>query len=432
MSLAERKEFYKSVVDTLTGEGRTPVLLWGGMGQGKTTALRQITPILQSRSRCLQIFLPLHDVCYSPEFIDEHAGRIIRNSLEANAEGLVDPFDEAREAHAGEKLRFLSALNDLSEKFNVDIVVLIDEIYDLNVLKNFPDHGTIFEYFVRNFVEKGKLRFLFTTAFRRKVLEDFTSFGIEIEAHPVPPLSVDEIVGELNEKGFGRFSDLAPEIAIITGGVHGYVKAFIDHALRGEPPITMDTVVSSLMPGAALDLKCRFNYEYLVGKSRGEGVIRYLLAVMCRLEMPNLTEIARHINRSLGVTKDYLKWMLAVGLIEVERKRYWFPDELLRTWIRLYRSGDRPSREEIENELNQMLDIGYKRLRGEDSGVAEAESTEESSEKDAEAVAEIVMPTFESIEPPPRRKPAESTTSDEEETTYRIPSQHEIDIEELD
>lgn len=435
MSLADRKEFYQSVVDTITGESRSPVLLWGGLGQGKTTALRQITPILQSRSRCLQIFLPLHDICFSPEFFDEHAGRIIRNSLEANAEGLVDAFDEAREDHVGEKLRFLMALNDLSEKFNVDIVLLIDEIHDLNVLKNFPGHGTIFEYFVRNFVEEGRLRFLFTTAFRRRVLEDLTAFGIETEVHPVPPLGGDEIVGELNDKGFGRFTDLAPEISIITGGVHGYVKAFIDHALRGEPPITIDTVVSSLMPGAALDLKCRFNYEYLVGKSRGEGIIRYLLAVMCRMEMPNLTEIARRIDRSLGVTKDYLKWMLAVGLIEVERKRYYFPDELLCTWIRLYRSGYRPGREDIESELNRLLDTGFKRLMSEPGeSEATAAGVEGEAAKAPEPVSDIVMPTFESIEPPPHRMPPKTSSADEDEDeeTYLMPRQQEIDIEELD
>ena len=420
---------------TTVGDYR-PILLVGGPGQGKTTSLREITKLIQAKSGMLQIYLPFHDICYAPEFFDQHSRQICVSSLEANSEGLAEEFVKEYEKSKDVPLRVFKALTAIRKKYKIDFLVQADEIYDLNVLKSYPGHGKIFKYFIDEYVSTRHLKFLFTTSFQRKVAGDFEAHGLDHRIYHVPSLTRREISVLLSESGFGKFRDLAQEIQLITFGNPGYVKAFIDHALRGDPPINMNTVISSFMPGAALELKCRFNYEYLVGKSRGDGIVKYLLAVIAMLDLPNLTEIARNIDRSLGVTKDYLKWMLAVGLIDVEKKRYFFKDNLLRMSIGLFKSGKKPSRESIEAEINNLLNEGYERERLSEEGM-ESPSIEEislqSKESDGTQISaesdEIILPQ---LEKKPSEVSARKKETVEKEPELTLPDMKQLEIEELD
>jgi hypothetical protein len=307
------------------------------------------------------VFFPFDHICYSPQFFDEHSIRICNNSLRANTEGLDEEFMEEVYKYEEQDLRAFAALDTVCQNNGIEVVLLIDELLDLSVFKSFPGYKYIIQEFISRYLLAGRMKCVATTAFIRKLRQEFEGIDRHSgEIRPVPPLTMEEIAHLICQRGMTDYVEVAREIAIITRGNQGYVKALLDHALKASATVDLNTIVSSFLPDGPLEVKCRFNYEYLVAKSRGEGIIRHLLAVISAMERPNLTEIARKMKRSLGVTKDYLKWMMAVGLLDTEKKRYWIPDELLRLWISLYRSGSRPSRNQVAEALSDMLNDGYR------------------------------------------------------------------------
>lgn len=358
----DRESLYRQVVETSSGAAG-PIVLHGRPGQGKTTALRNITRLIQEKAQSIQVFFPFDHICYSPQFFDKNSIRICHDSLSANTEGLAERFLEIVYDYEEKELRAFAALEQLNNETGVKIAILIDEFHDLAVFKSFPGYKSVFQNFINRYMEKGRNSFIVTTAFIRRLREEFSQAGMEeFREIEVPPMTETEIAHAICTRGMVEFAEIAREIYIITNGNQGYVKAFIDHALKDGSSVDINTIVSSFKPDAPLELKCRFNYEYLVAKSRGEGIIRHMLAEISSMETPNLTEIAHRMSRSLGVTKDYLKWMLAVGMIDVENKRYSMPDLLLKLWIRLYRSGRRPTNNDVTAAMNEMLNQGYQRL----------------------------------------------------------------------
>jgi hypothetical protein len=62
------------------------------------------------------------------------------------------------------------------------------------------------------------------------------------------------------------------------------------------------------------------------------------------------------MKRTAGSTRDYLRWLEEVDLIEARKKRYTISAPLLRLWLRLYGRGTPPAERDIRDEVETYVD----------------------------------------------------------------------------
>jgi hypothetical protein len=86
-------------------------------------------------------------------------------------------------------------------------------------------------------------------------------------------------------------------------------------------------------------------------RARGYGALKAILGILADHEPINLTEIARHLHRTPGSTKDYLSWLEDVDLVTSPRKRYSIEDPLLKLYVRLYGRPVPPTDADVVREV---------------------------------------------------------------------------------
>ncbi len=86
----------------------------------------------------------------------------------------------------------------------------------------------------------------------------------------------------------------------------------------------------------------RFDYHMLIERTRGHASCRAILNVLAREEGLDLSGIAGRLRRSAGSTLDYLRWMTEVALVRRDGRRYRFTDPLLRLYVLLHETPERP------------------------------------------------------------------------------------------
>ncbi len=72
-------------------------------------------------------------------------------------------------------------------------------------------------------------------------------------------------------------------------------------------------------PDGRLTARCRESYEFRLHRARGYGALKAILGILADDEPLNLTEIAQHLHRTPGSTKDYLSWLEDVDLDHARR-----------------------------------------------------------------------------------------------------------------
>ena len=116
------------------------------------------------------------------------------------------------------------------------------------------------------------------------------------------------------------------------------------------------SLVRLLRPGGALELVCRRHYEVLLLRSRGYAVAKRAAEVVAGARDQRLTDLFPHIGRTAGASRQYLRWLVEVGLLTQVRKRYDFADPLLGLWAALYLGrADHPGDEEIRAAVSARL-----------------------------------------------------------------------------
>lgn len=125
------------------------------------------------------------------------------------------------------------------------------------------------------------------------------------------------------------------------------VRAELLGATAGRP-MHVERLLPKLLAGASLDQaildemtpptgllwhECRFDYNDLVHRCRGDAAVRSVLALLAETEGRTLTEIARHLHIAPPTALDYLRWMHEVDLIRRRDKVYRLSDPLMRIWI---------------------------------------------------------------------------------------------------
>ena len=108
--------------------------------------------------------------------------------------------------------------------------------------------------------------------------------------------------------------------------------------------------VDGMTAGGRLETGCRHTYEVLLLRSRGYGMSKAVLAAVAEEEGLNLTALVGRLGRTPGAIRDYLGWLLAVDALRMAKKRYYYVDPLLRTWVRLHARGRVPSTDEVRQE----------------------------------------------------------------------------------
>jgi hypothetical protein len=81
---------------------------------------------------------------------------------------------------------------------------------------------------------------------------------------------------------------------------------------------------------------CRRHYEILLVRSRGYAVAKRAAEVVAGARDQRLTDLFPRIGRTAGASRQYLRWLVEVGLLIQVKKRYDFADPLLGLWAELY------------------------------------------------------------------------------------------------
>jgi hypothetical protein len=112
-----------------------------------------------------------------------------------------------------------------------------------------------------------------------------------------------------------------------------------------------------LRPGGSLELVCRRHYEVLLLRSRGYAVSKRAAEVVAGSRERRLTDLFPRIGRTAGASRQYLRWLVEVGLLTQTRKLYDFADPILGLWAELYLGrGSHPTDDEIRSAIERRLD----------------------------------------------------------------------------
>jgi hypothetical protein len=220
---------------------------------------------------------------------------------------------------------------------------LLDEWLELQTFEHFPGLRQIVDEVVRA-IAGSPNRFVLTTRFVTRALRLLAQTTDRFVVVSMPPLPAGDIAADLIELP-GLRSDTAEEFAsmilALTGGRAGDVRLLVD-ALRAAPSLgdPVSALVACLAPGGALDLRCRYSYEFRLHRARGYGALKAILGILAAEEPLSLSEIAARLGRTPGSTRDYLWWLEDVDLVVAHRKQYAFGDPVLRLWVSLF---DRPT-----------------------------------------------------------------------------------------
>jgi hypothetical protein len=169
----------------------------------------------------------------------------------------------------------------------------------------------------------------------------------ELPTRSIPKISS----AELAEAG-------SPEpdlIASASAGIAVHALSLAESLERGASSIE-SAVLEELSPGGRIEAECRATLSELLHRARGYGACKTVLHVLSDEEGLKLSEVARRIDRTAGSTRDYLRWLEEVDLVEARDKRYYFGDPLLRLWTRIYGRGAPPAKEEIVREVERYLE----------------------------------------------------------------------------
>jgi len=353
--MESRKEFLSAIGEQIctAGRGASKILLSGGPGWGKTHSLRFLNSYIAKRKECLNLFLPFDQICFSPEFFVEKCRDITADALEqigVKSSGLRTDYSSV---NAIETL--FGMIKSAARTSGRAPLVIVDEVAEIAVLKSYPGQGDTLKRFFELYPDSNVLM---SSAFPARVLEAATSVGITVDHFPIPA-AVKTVIEEIAD-GFNLDLD-ADQLRIVARlccGSPAYIVALIKNLETRGNKGPVQAAVEELSPGGRLELLCRYHYEYLVQRSRGQGIVRQLLAAVASLQQHssriNLTAVAEALDRSLGVTKDYIKWLLAVGILESREKEYRIKDDLLAAWIRLYKSGVVSSLSDISSEIERL------------------------------------------------------------------------------
>jgi hypothetical protein len=317
-----------------------PFLLTGPPGAGKTTLLHRVAERLRT-SGWTCVYLDLMSAASSPDrFVTAALDAMPVESFGARLPEAVRirrlaSSGRAHEASAVEALFTLWA--SLPAGGPRPVALLFDEATEIRSLAYFKGLREVHQPFMDALARRGAGTLLATsypTQARRLWPGPDT---IEAAA-----LSTTDVAAVLEQAGL--HAD-APVLAAASAGWPRYLRVLLD-GLRARRDVGQ-TWGEEMAPGGRLDTLCRHTHETLLLRSRGYGMSKAVLAAVAAEEGLNLTALVGRLGRTPGAVRDYLVWLVGVDALRMVKKRYFYVDAVLRSWVRLHGRGRPP----LESEL---------------------------------------------------------------------------------
>jgi hypothetical protein len=222
-------------------------------------------------------------------------------------------------------------------------VLLLDDITEIQTLTYYPGVDRPLERFLEALANPGGGGVIATTRFGYRFARSFP----EIPRYELPPWSAEEA------ERLGFASGDAAQLISATRGVPAY---FLPLArAREHTNSTTDALSLEMSPGGTVESECRATLQELLHRARGYGACKSVLRALATEEGMNLTEVARRLDRTPGATRDYLRWLEEVGLLESRHKRFYFSQPVIGLWLRLYGTGRIRDESERRREVDAYL-----------------------------------------------------------------------------
>ncbi len=318
-------------------------LLLAPLGAGKTHALTDAREAL-SADGVPFVFLDLFTAASTPERLLATLASGIAPLMKAEASTIKALAEEgAKDRHQSSSalLRLFELV--AARTTPAPFVWLIDEVTEIRSLAYFPDLGEVEVPFARMIANaRGAV---LASSYMGLAIDLFPDF----ERVPLPGLTAKDLVDVPSLRSDG---DAITAAIAITDGLAATLLPLV--ADMRDSRESRRSVLRLLRPGGTLELICRRHYEVLLMRSRGYAVSKRAAEVVAASKERRLTDLFPHIGRTAGASRQYLRWLVEVGLLTQIRKRYHFADPLLGLWAGLYLGrGSHPTDEEIAAAVDQ-------------------------------------------------------------------------------
>ncbi len=339
--IIERPAFERRIAASLEA-GRIPVVL-GPCGTGRTSLLLRLERLLgDNRTQ----YLDFSAAATTPE----SCLAAVLQASRLDAPQPAEPVTSARVAFDALVGYFDGAASDGQPP----VTFLIDEVLDVRTFESFPGLRHVQRELIAR-LASSPARFVLASRFTTRAHRWLRDAPSRFEVVHVPSLDAQEVLSLalLFDGGRRDWAErIAPAVAALTAGRAGYVHLVVESLSTMNSAIDPVAAVAALFaPAGRLTARCRESYEFRLHRARGYGALKAILGILAAHEPQNLTEIAQHLHRTPGSTKDYLSWLEDVDLVTCRSKRYSFEDPLLRLYVRLYGRPVPPTDDEIVREV---------------------------------------------------------------------------------
>lgn len=341
-------------------------IVTGPRGIGKTTALQSARNDLTIRGFA-PAFLDLERICTTPtDFAQRFLTGITQQAARAEAApgprtaSLIQSFEKELDRRKPDPIFLVGAAlsypRALAEDTTRRLLLLIDEVGELSRLAQHPGLPDGLRLIAGRLAPASGVSVIATASPASRpgplleAIREAAGEGLQVEE--LPAMNQEELSVELARAGC-RVSDAA-EMArwqVVTGGHPIYARVLARRVAAGAD-LAGALLEEMTPPVGSLFQECRFDYHLLIERSRGHGAVKSILDLLAHGESLNLARIARHLRIAPPTALDYLAWLLEVGLIRKEGRRYVVRDPLLELWIRL--NGHEPV--DPEDEVRRLLD----------------------------------------------------------------------------
>lgn len=371
---ASRADFTSALATEAANGLRT--LLVAPLGAGKTHGLGAIRGVLH-RARVPLLPLDLFTAASTPErllailaeslapFLPEDEALAIRDLA---TEGSLD-----RHQSSGALLRLFDLLALRGRP--LPFVWLIDEVTEIRSLAYFPGLLEIEAPFARALTNaRGAV---LTSSYPGLAATLFPDFAIRA----LPGLHADDIRATRVGGSVSR-TDIASAIDWTKGHAASLLPLLADTEGTRDAARSLARL---LRPEAPLEALARRQYEVLLMRSRGYAVCKRAAEAVAAAPGRRLTDLFREIGRTPGASRQYLRWLVEVGLLSQTGKRYDFADPIVGLWASLYLGrADQPEDTEIAERTAEWI----ARASDKDGALEAQAPPPEIPEVEAEAVPE--------------------------------------------
>jgi hypothetical protein len=356
------------------GAGRK-VMLIAPLGAGKTHTLFEVRDRLQGNSTPCA-YIDLFTAASTPECLLTILGEAARPFMGAaggTVANLVAEGKADRHQSSSALLRLLKLME--THPPAPPFVWLIDEATEIRSLAYFPELSRVEEPFARALgAAPGAVLSSSYMGLATALFPDF-------ETETLPGLTPEDLNSVASLRSDGGAVALA--IALTNGAAATLLPLLAD---MRDTRNAQSSLVRLLRPGGALESACRRQYEVLLLRSRGYAVSKRAAEVVGRAGGQRLTDLYPRIGRTPGASRQYLRWLVEVGLLTQVKKRYDFADPMVGLWASLYLGrGDLPSLDEIETAVQQCASAA----RAPQSGLGRETEVEPGPKRRVELLEEI-------------------------------------------